>query len=164
VAALLLAALVALPGTAAPSGPPALHLIGRHSPTPIAIRVEVPPAQRASHLPRLGRRALIRVADRLAWRTAELRATGGTQSAVDGLTDRTITRTRCRVVNRVFMVPRGFVDAEAIDDRIAVESSFHGASLTRVAEWAVQPSGRSAPLFGRVIAVVFLSACPPPRS
>jgi hypothetical protein len=141
-----------------------LHLTARHAAIPVAVRVEPVAPQRASVLPRLGETALTRIAGRLATLSAEARATGGRPEVVDRLTARTVDRTRCQVVNRTFMVPRGFVDQRAIDDRIHLEAAFHDAQVTGAAEWSIQPTAAaSAPQFSRVVVAVFLSACPRSR-
>jgi hypothetical protein len=144
----------------------ALHVPARHPAVPIPIRMEpvLLGAERASMLPRLGDVTLHRIAGRLASLTAELRAIGDAPERVDDLTARVVDRTRCRVVNRTFLVPRGFADQRAIDDRIELEATFHHAQVTGAAEWAIQPTSTSAPSFSRIIAVVYLSACPTPRA
>lgn len=165
-ASLVLAAALGLvvPVATAETGPMTLHMTARHSSTPIAVRLEPLAPQRASVLPRLGEGALTRIAGRLASLSAELRATGGAPEVVDRLTARATDRTRCQVVNRTFMVPRGFVDQGAIDDRIELEADYHHAQVTGAAEWSIQPTAAaSAPQFSRVIVAVFLAACPPPR-
>jgi hypothetical protein len=165
-ASLVLVAVLGLgvPAAFAETGPITLHMTAQHSFTPIAVRVEPVAPQRASVLPRLGEAALTRIAGRLASLSAEVRATGGAPEVVDRLTARATDRTRCQVVNRTFIVPRGFVDQGAIDDRIELEADYHHAQVTGAAEWSIQPTeAASAPQFSRVIVAVFLAACPPPR-
>jgi hypothetical protein len=158
---LLLVLLLSVPPSVASAGV-TLHMIARHSSTPIAVRLE--PVAIGGPVHGLGKPALRRIAGRLAVTSAELRASGATEETVDDMTARVIDRTGCEVVNRLFLVPRGFTDQTAIADRISLEASFHRAVVTRIAEWSLQPSSSTAPQFGRVIAVVYLSDCPAPRA
>ena len=152
--------------TADDEASPMIRLRARHPFAPIARLAEplaVPiVAARAALLPRLGLQALTRVADRLASVTAELGATGGSQGDIDAARAEAHRQTRCQVVARTMVVPRGFSDQAAIEDRIMLEANYWDAEVTGVAEWAIAP-GATAPQFSRAIGVVFLSHCPAPR-
>jgi len=142
-----------------------LRASGQHASVPIVHLAEplALAAERAALLLRLGLKALTRIAGRLASLTARLSAFGGETAALDEASRRTHRRTRCAVRTRTMVVPRGFTDGQAIDDRISLEASYFHAQVTGTAEWEISP-GASAPQFGRVVGVVFLSDCPPPRS
>jgi hypothetical protein len=152
---------------AADGDSPMIRLRARHPSAPIARLAEplaaVPiVAARAALLPRLGLRALTRVAYRLASVTAELGATGGSQGEIDAARAEAHRQTRCQVVARTMLVPRGFSDQAAIEDRITLEANYWEAEVTGVAERAIAP-GATAPQFSRAIGVAFLSHCPAPR-
>lgn len=112
----------------------------------------------------LGRHARGRAAHHTAVLTARLVATGTSREDAEAEAFRLLQPTGCGEHTRFFIVPRGFVDGQAIEDRISIEASFYRAEMSAVADSAIPANTRFAPQFSRIISAVFLFDCPAARA
>jgi hypothetical protein len=91
-------------------------------------------------------------------------ATGTSQDEAEAVAVRLLEPTGCGQRTRFLIVPQGFGDQHAIDDRILIESSYYGAEITEVADSAIPANTGFAPQFSRIISAVFLFDCPAARA